>query len=102
MLVYLAGKIGMRDAVKVATFIVQWGIVARRKGREPRPEEYSAYWGESIATYYRELSRFRKVWPEDKSPQVRWRWVEKNVRIPLKIDNPDRVVARLLVGPVPS
>jgi hypothetical protein len=101
LVVFLAAKVGMRDAVKVATFIIQWGIVARRKGRAPTIAEYMVFWSESQATYYRDLARFRKVWPDEKSPQSKWLWVEANCRLPMKIDM-DRAVARLLAGPVPA
>jgi len=101
LVVFLVGKVGMKKAIKVATFLVQWGIVARRKGREPTVAEYQVYWSESQATYYRDLARFRKVWPDDKSPQRRWNWVEANCKLPMKLD-PEKTVARLLAGPVPA
>ncbi len=101
LVVFLTAKVGMKDAVRIATFLVQWGIVARRKGREPLPADYMSYWAESPATYYRELARFRKVWPGEKSPQAKWLWIEKNCGLPMKID-PDKATARLLAGPVPA
>jgi hypothetical protein len=101
LIVFLTAKVGVKDAVKVATFLVQWGIVARRKGREPTIGDYLSYWSESPATYYRDLARFRKVWPDDKSPQRRWNWVEANCGLPMKLAS-DKVGARLLGGPVPA
>jgi hypothetical protein len=101
LVVFLVAKVGMRDAVKIATFLVQWGIVARRKGREPSVGDYLSHWQESPATYYRDLARFRKVWPDDKSPQRRWNWIEANCSLPMKLD-PERAAAKLLAGPVPG
>jgi hypothetical protein len=101
LVVFLTLKIGMKQAIKVATFMVQWGIVARRKGREPSIAEYMVYWSCSEATYYRELRIFHKVWPEEKNPQRKWQWIEKNCRLPMKID-PEQGAARLLAGPVPA
>lgn len=79
LVVFLVAKVGMRDAVKVATFIVQWGTVARKLKREPTWPEYCAYWKESRATYFRAIKLHRTVWPDDKTPQRRWTWVEANV-----------------------
>lgn len=101
MVVFLVAKVGMKDAIKVASFLVSWGTVARRKGREPSITDYMVYWKCSEATYYRELRTFRKVWPDDKSPQRRWLWIEANCKLPIKMD-PEKTVARLLAGPVPG
>jgi hypothetical protein len=101
LVVFLVAKVGMRDAIKIATLLVQWGTVARRKGREPTIAEYMVYWGESQATYYRDFAKFRKVWPDDKSPQCRWNWVEANCKLPMKMDV-EKAAARLLAGPVPG
>ena len=81
LVVFLVATVGMRDAVKVATFIVQWGMVARKLRREPTWPEYCAYWRESRATYFRALQLHRKVWPDDKSPQRVWNWVESQVPV---------------------
>ena len=99
-MVFLVAKVGIRNAVKIVTLLVQWGVVARRKGREPTIAEYMVYWKESQATYYRDFAVFRKVWPDDKSPQRRWSWVEANCKLPMKIDV-EMAAARLLAGPVP-
>jgi hypothetical protein len=89
----------MRDAIKVATFIVQWGMVSRKVKREPTWPEFCAYWGESRATYFRALRLHRKVWPEDKNPQRVWNWVEANVNLPA---GRDEAVNALLLAVVPS
>jgi hypothetical protein len=98
LIVFLVGKVGMKDAIRVATFLVQWGQVARALKHAPTKEEYMVHWKESQATYYRELKRFRKVWPDDVTPQRRWQWVEANVKLPRgRLD--DRAVLALLVAP---
>lgn len=79
LVTFLVHKVGMRDAIKVATFIVQWGTVARKYKREPTWPEYCAYWGESKATYFRDLARYRRVWPGDANPQRVWMWVESKL-----------------------
>lgn len=101
LIVFLSAKVGMKNAIKVATFLAQWGTVARRKGREPSIAEYMVHWGCSEATYYRDLRIFHKVWPDEKNPQLKWEWLEANCRLPMRID-PQKAAARLLGGPVPS
>jgi hypothetical protein len=94
LVVFLVSKVGMRDAVKVGTFIVQWGTVSRKLKREPTWPEYCAYWGESRATYFRALKLHRRVWPEDKNPQRVWNWVES--QIPVGASKDDAMTALLL------
>jgi hypothetical protein len=100
LVVFLVSKVGMRDAIKVATFLVQWGTVARKLDREPTWPEFCAYWGESKSTYFRALRLHRKVWPDDRSPQRRWEWVEANVKIPKRASVEDAANV-LLLGGVP-
>ena len=87
LVVFLVATVGMKDAVKVATFIVQWGTVARKLKREPTWPEYCAYWKESRATYFRAVKLHRKVWPNDKNPQRVWNWVEANVPVGASVDD---------------
>jgi hypothetical protein len=94
--VFLVAKVGMKDAIRVATFIVQWGAVARALKHGPTKEEYMVHWSESQATYYRELKRLRKVWPDDVTPQRRWEWVEANVKLPRRRLDDSAVLALLL------
>jgi len=89
LIVFLVSKVGVRDALKVCTFIVQWGTVARKLHREPTWPEYCAYWKESRATWFRALAVYRKVWPNDKNPQRVWRWCED--RLPARLSVPDAV-----------
>jgi hypothetical protein len=89
----------MKDAIKVATFIVQWGVVERALKHRPSKEEFVVYWKESQATYYRDLGRFRKVWPDDVDPHARWQWVEANVKLP-RGELEDGAVLALLLAPV--
>lgn len=97
LVVFLVSKVGMRDAVKVATFIVQWGTVARKLKREPTWPEYCAYWGISQATYFRALKMHRRVWPKDKNPQRVWSWVEDQLPARLSIE---QMVDRLGLVPI--
>jgi hypothetical protein len=85
LVVFLVSRVGMRDAIKVMTFIVQWGTVARKLKREPTWPEYCAYWGESRATYFRALRVHRTVWPDDKNPQRIWLWVEDKLPAGLSV-----------------
>ena len=81
MVKFLVSKVGMKEAIMVGAFIAQWGMVARELDREPTYQEYVAYWGESNATYYRDLQRLRKVWPGDKNPHRVWSWIEEQVPV---------------------
>lgn len=94
LVVFLVSKVGIKDATKVGTFIVQWGTVARKLRREPTWPEYCAYWKESRATYYRALRLYRKVWPEDENPQRVWNWVQDQV--PAKSSTEEAVTALFL------
>lgn len=79
LVLFLVDKVGMKDAIKVATFIVQWGTVSRKLGREPTGDEYCEDWLVSRATYFRALQLFHNVWPDDRTPQRVWEWVEDQV-----------------------
>ena len=96
LVVFMVHKVGMRDAVKVGTFIVAWGTVARKLKREPTWPEYCAYWKQSRASYYRERLLLRKVWPKDENPQRVWEWVES--QIPVGASKEDAVAALFLSG----
>jgi hypothetical protein len=98
LVVFLVSKVGMQDAVKVATFIVQWGVVARKFKREPTWPEYCAYWGESRATYFRALRLHRRVWPEDKNPQRVWNWVESQVPAGVSVKEAADLVGLAVMG----
>jgi len=100
LVVFLVAKVGMKDAVKVASFLVAWGAVARRHPN-PTMGDYMRYWKVSEATYFRELRVFRKVWPDDVNPERRWLWIEANCALPAKLDR-ERSAALLLAGPVPG
>lgn len=102
LLTFLVLRVGAKDAVRVASFILRWGMVARRMGREPTKEEYSVYWRVSQATYYRDLGRLRRAWPGEASPQSKWDWVEANVKLPKGQVVGDKSVLAVLNGPVPS
>ncbi len=96
LVVFMVHKVGMRDAVKVGSFIVAWGAVVRKLDREPTYQEYCDFWGSSRASYYRERLLLRKVWPKDENPQRVWQWVED--QIPVKATKQDAVAALFLSG----
>jgi hypothetical protein len=98
LIVFLQQKVGIKEGIRVATFLVQWGAVARALKHAPTKEEYCVHWKESQATYYRELNRLKKVWPDEVSPQRKWEWVEANVKLPRgKLD--EGAVLALLLAP---
>ena len=99
LVVFLVSVLGMRDAVHVATFIVQWGTVARKLKREPTWPEYCAYWKESRATYFRDMKLYRKVWPKDRNPQRVWEWVEGQIPVGATVDD---AAAMLFASVAPS
>ena len=101
LVVFLVSKVGLRDAVRVASLIARWGMVARSLGREPTAAEFCVYWSESPATYYRHWGLFRRVWPGDKSPQRVWEWVEENVPDVPRGESPESAVAVLMTLTVP-
>jgi hypothetical protein len=98
LVVFLVSRVGMQDAVKVATFIVQWGTVARKLRREPTWPEYCAYWSESRATYFRALRLHRRVWPEDKNPQRVWNWVESQIPVGVSVKEAADLVGLAVMG----
>ena len=99
LIAFLVGKVGMKDAIRVGSFLLAWGAVAKSLGREPTIPEYQIYWKESQATYYRDLGRFRKVWPNEKNPQAKWEWIAENIPAAARADG-DQAVLALLLGPV--
>ena len=79
LVVFLAAKVGIRDAVKVAAFVVAWGRCTDEMGREPNFREYSEHWGQSEAQTYKELRVFHAVWPKDRTPKRVWDWCRDQV-----------------------
>lgn len=69
---FLVKKVGLRKAVGVCSFVVAWGIYTERVQGPHTLDAYSAYWGQSNATTYRERDTFRICFPEDKVPDRVW------------------------------
>ncbi len=99
LIAFLVGKVGMKDAIRVGSFLLAWGAAAKSLGHEPTMNEYLVYWKESHATYYRDLKRFRNVWPGEKNPQAKWEWIAENIPAAARADG-DQAVLALLLGPV--
>lgn len=68
----LVRKVGLRKATSVAAFIVAWGIYSEKEDAPHTMDAYSAFWGQSNATTYRERDLFRICFPEDKLPDRVW------------------------------
>jgi hypothetical protein len=92
LIVFLVAKVGLRDAVKVATFTWAWGRCGEVEGRVPNFRQYSEFWNQSEAQTYKELAVFHKVWPEDRTPQRVWEWMCDQV----DATDRDSAVAQLL------
>jgi hypothetical protein len=79
MVVFLAEKVGLRDAHKVAGFIVSWGRASESMGRTPTVRGYSTAAEVSLPTTTRLMRLFHKAYPEEKNPQRVWESVRDEV-----------------------
>lgn len=99
---YLAGKVGLLKATKVAAFVVAWGIYMEKTEPVPTPygrmaytlDAYSDYWKQSISTTYKERDLFRICFPNDKTPERIWGVVREVYNAKASAD---QMGARLLV-----
>lgn len=95
---YAVLQAGMKDAGKALTMIASWLIAREGLKRWPRSiEEYSEWWGQSMAMGYRELWAFQRCFPMFEFPTELC--VACKLRIPLLKrgeDDPAPVVAWLL------
>lgn len=73
---FMASKVGIRKATKVAGFIAAWGIAyeALKLGRAITIDEFSDYWGMSRAKGFRDYQAYKEIWPRDFSPLRVWKW----------------------------
>ena len=100
LIAFLVHKVGLRDSLKVATLLWQWGVVANELGREPSRIEYLAFWKEDQSTYYRNLNHLKRVWPTEVTPQVKWEWCRDNIPGVSKSES-DEGILSLLLGRTP-
>jgi hypothetical protein len=83
----LARRVGFRNAMKVMTFVVAWGIVYEALGRAPESvEEYADWWKESHPTAYREQRLFREAMSGQQTPTELWESVRGQVNVKRKND----------------
>lgn len=55
-------------ASNVVAFMVSWDVCRRSLGHEPTVAEYSEWWRQSERGSYKELARFREVFPDERNP----------------------------------
>lgn len=78
--VFVVEKIGWRQGLKALTFLAAWGIASENVGHPITMQEYTDYWGQSLATSYKERDAFAQVWPDAmKTPGVVWDKVKPHV-----------------------
>lgn len=96
LLQYLVSRVGIRRAVKVAGFVVAWGIYSEKSGDDPLTVKgYSAYWRQSLALSYKEREMFRIAFPEDETPDRLWAFFRREYRAK-QAERSDKVSAQLL------
>lgn len=74
---YLVRKVGLVKTMKVATFVVAWGIYTEKVKGPHTLDGYSAYWKQSVATTYRERDLFRIAFSGDQVPDRVWAHVRE-------------------------
>ena len=95
------GKVEARGALE---FMLQWSLTRRALGRPPRLREFAAWWGVSRSTAFRAQRRFRRSFPDERTPDrlldvVDGAWDERqgllglsDVRIPLGRPSPPQTM----------
>ena len=71
-----AQRAGVMRGGRAASVLIEWAIATHRLGHEPGQggdltaavREYATYWRHSERTAWRQLARFREVFPEEDSP----------------------------------
>ena len=91
LIAFMATRAGVRRAFKVGALLVEWGMCVDKLGREPSAEDFQAWAKESRATWYRRMSDFRRVWPEDSTPHRVWLWLQEQ-QAPADAPAPDPAV----------
>lgn len=69
---FMAGRVGLVKATRVAAFIIAWGIYSDKTEGPHTLDGYTAYWGQSLSTTYRERDLFRLCFPDEKVPDRIW------------------------------
>jgi hypothetical protein len=77
VLEYAVRRGGIRRGTQAATLVESWLIASRKLGHElgqgegvtAAVREYASYWKRSERTAWRELDRFREVFPEEATPE---------------------------------
>jgi hypothetical protein len=78
--VFVVEKIGWRQGLKALSFLAAWGIATENVGHPVTMQEYTDYWGQSLATSYKEREAFGQIWPEATgSPGVVWDRIKRQV-----------------------
>lgn len=79
--VFVVEKIGWRQGLRALSFLAAWGIASERVGHPVTMQEYTDFWGQSLATSYKERDAFALVWPDEvKTPGVVWDKVKRQVK----------------------
>ncbi len=68
LLEYAHRRVGLRNSMRVMTYMVSWQIAREDLGYEPTAEQYGQWWKESPATAYREQALFRQAFPNESNP----------------------------------
>lgn len=81
LLVHLYREVGMREAVRAASFIVAWGLYVDdpKSPKPPSLKGYEVYWKQSESTSYRECRAFRNAFPDDPFPDRQWAMIRRQV-----------------------
>jgi hypothetical protein len=66
----LVRRAGWYAAFRASSFLVAWMIAEDDLGPTMSVEEYGEWWGQSRATAYRDLERWRRVVPEYGTPSA--------------------------------
>jgi hypothetical protein len=64
----MARNVGGFRASHVLGFIVMWSLCRDELGHSPKPQEFSDWAGQSLATTYRDLEKFRAALPNESTP----------------------------------
>jgi hypothetical protein len=71
--------VGIVKGAQVMTFILQWGLLQDKLGREPTMEEYAEYAIVKRAQAFRRKALFRECFPTVDSPTPIWLKVKDQV-----------------------
>lgn len=96
LLQYLVSRVGIRRAVKVASFVVAWGIYSEKSGDDVLSMKgYSAYWRQSLALSYKEREMFRIAFPDDETPDRLWAFFRGVYRVK-QVERSEKMSAQIL------